>query len=52
MFVSDLPGEGEISDSPGVKLALAVTAVATLVIGLYPEPFLQIAQRSLFAALR
>ena len=52
MFVSDLPAEGEISDSPGVKLALAVTAVATLVIGLYPEPFLQIAQRSLFAALR
>jgi NADH-quinone oxidoreductase subunit N len=52
MFVSDVPAEGEISDSFGVKLALAVSAVATLAIGIYPEPFLQIAQRSLFAALR
>jgi NADH-quinone oxidoreductase subunit N len=52
MFVSELPAEGEISDTAGIKLALAVSAVATLVIGIYPEPFLQIAQRSLFAALR
>jgi NADH-quinone oxidoreductase subunit N len=52
MFVSDMPAEGEISDTAGIKLALAVSALATLVIGIYPEPFLQIAQRSLFAALR
>ncbi len=52
MFVTEVPAEGEISDSGGVRLVLAVSALATLVIGLYPEPFLQLAQRSLFAALR
>jgi len=52
MFASEAPEEGEITDGMGIKLALAVSAVFTLLIGLYPEPFLQLAQRSLFAALR
>jgi NADH-quinone oxidoreductase subunit N len=52
MFVSEAPPKAEISDSPGIRLALAVSAVFTLLIGLYPEPFLNMAQRSLFAALR
>jgi len=52
MFAAEQAAEGEISDSAGVRVALAVSAAATLIIGLYPEPFLQIAQGSLFAALR
>jgi NADH:ubiquinone oxidoreductase subunit 2 (subunit N) len=32
----------------GLRFALAVTGVATLGIGLYPEPFLRFAQTSLF----
>jgi NADH-quinone oxidoreductase subunit N len=51
MFVSEAPERAEIADSFGVRLALAVSAILTLVIGIYPEPFLQIAQRSLLAAL-
>ena len=32
----------------GLRLALALSGVATLGIGLYPEPFLKLAQNSLF----
>ncbi len=51
MFTAEPAEKAEISDSFGVRLALAVSAISTLVIGLYPEPFLQIAQRSLLASL-
>ncbi len=51
MFVSPAAEGAEIADSFGVKLALAVSAIFTLAIGLYPEPFLQFADRSLLAAL-
>jgi NADH-quinone oxidoreductase subunit N len=37
-----------LAGSFGLRLALAVTGVATLGIGLYPEPFLKFAQTSLF----
>jgi NADH-quinone oxidoreductase subunit N len=52
MFASDETAKGAISDSPGIRVALAVSGALTLVIGLYPEPFLQLAQTSLLAALR
>ncbi|HZS51075.1 MAG TPA: NADH-quinone oxidoreductase subunit N [Bryobacterales bacterium] len=53
MFVSEeAAAPVELSDSLGVRLALGVTAAFTVLIGVYPEPFLQMAQRSLFAALR
>ena len=39
---------GERRHEIGVRVALAVTGVLTLVIGIYPEPFLQLAQTSLF----
>jgi NADH-quinone oxidoreductase subunit N len=51
MFVSEA-AEAEVSDGVGVRFALAVSAVFTLLIGLYPEPFLEMAQHSLFTALR
>ncbi|MBI3694551.1 MAG: NADH-quinone oxidoreductase subunit N [Acidobacteria bacterium] len=52
MFASEAVERGEISDSAGIRVALAVSAVFTLLIGVYPEPFLEMAQRSLFASLR
>ncbi len=52
MFVSEPQEKLDISDSPGIRVALAVSAVFTLLIGIYPEPFLQMAQKSLLAALR
>lgn len=52
MFTAEAAEKVELADGLGVKLALAVSAAFTLVIGLYPEPFLNMAQRSLFAALR
>ena len=32
----------------GLRIALALTGIATLAIGIYPEPFLRLAQTSLF----
>ena len=37
-----------LAGSFGLRCALALSGIATLGIGLYPEPFLQFAQRSLF----
>ena len=37
-----------LAGSFGLRVALALSGIATLGIGLYPEPFLQFAQRSLF----
>ena len=47
MFVGELVDHGPLSSSFGIRLALAVTAVLTLGIGLYPEPVLKLAQTSL-----
>ena len=52
IFVSEAPEKAEIADSFGIRVALGVSAVFTLLIGLYPEPFLEMAQKSLFASLR
>ena len=47
MFVSELREKEPMATSFGMRLALTVSGVMTLVIGLYPEPFLKLAQNSL-----
>lgn len=52
MFMQE-PADQELpSLSPGIRLALGVTAAMTLLIGLYPEPFIQIAGGTVFAVMR
>jgi NADH-quinone oxidoreductase subunit N len=47
MFVSELREKAPLASSFGMRLALAVSGVMTLAIGVYPEPFLKLAQTSL-----
>jgi NADH-quinone oxidoreductase subunit N len=47
MFVSDLQEKAPMATSFGMRVALAVSGVMTLAIGIYPEPFLQLARTSL-----
>src|SRR6266446_2501888 len=47
MFVGEATEKAPISSSVGLRFALAVSGIMTLVIGIYPEPFLQLAQRSI-----
>jgi NADH-quinone oxidoreductase subunit N len=47
MFIREETEKAPLSASFGLRLALGVTGVLTLVIGLYPEPFLKMAQTSL-----
>ncbi|MCP5109545.1 MAG: NADH-quinone oxidoreductase subunit N, partial [bacterium] len=47
MFVSDLAETPPLASSFGLRVALVVTGVLTLVIGVYPEPFISMAQNSL-----
>lgn len=47
MFVSDVKEKEPMATSFGMRVALAVSGVMTLVIGIYPEPFLKLAQNSL-----
>ncbi len=47
MFVGDMTDKGPVMGGFGMRLALGVTGVLTLLIGIYPEPFLQFAQTSL-----
>ncbi len=47
MFVSEVREKAPMATSLGIRVALAVSGVMTLVIGLYPEPFLKFAQYSL-----
>ncbi len=47
MFFEPGTGEGPaINTSPAIKVTLAVTTVMTLVIGVYPQPFIELAQRA------
>ncbi len=48
MFMREAVETEQPSISTGVGVALIVTLTMTLVIGIYPEPFLQIAGRSVF----
>jgi NADH-quinone oxidoreductase subunit N len=47
MFVGDLTQKEPVASSAGLGLALAASGIMTLVIGIYPEPFLQLAQKAL-----
>ncbi len=47
MFVGEAVDQPPVASSYGLRLALGVAGVLTLVIGLYPEPFLRLAQTSL-----
>jgi NADH-quinone oxidoreductase subunit N len=47
MFVRDLTEPAPLSTSLGLRVALAVSGILTLGIGLYPEPFLRLAETSL-----
>ncbi|MCW5981259.1 MAG: NADH-quinone oxidoreductase subunit N [Bryobacteraceae bacterium] len=47
MFVSEAAETPPLATTVGVRVALAVTGVLTLVMGVYPEPFLRLAQSSL-----
>jgi NADH-quinone oxidoreductase subunit N len=47
MFVRDLTEKAPLTTSFGLRVALAVSGVLTLAIGIYPEPFLRLAQTSL-----
>ncbi len=47
MFVSDVADKLPVTSSFGLRVALAVTGVMTVLIGVYPEPFLRLAQTSI-----
>jgi len=47
MFVSEAADTGAMSTTFGLRVALALTGLLTLGIGVYPEPFLEFAQISL-----
>jgi NADH-quinone oxidoreductase subunit N len=48
-FTEENAGEQPpLASSLGLRVALGLTGVLTLAMGIYPEPFLQMAQKSLF----
>jgi NADH-quinone oxidoreductase subunit N len=47
MFVGELTEQAPVTSSVGLRFALAASGILTLAIGIYPEPFLQLAQKSL-----
>jgi NADH-quinone oxidoreductase subunit N len=47
MFISDPGEEAGVTLSPGVVSVLAVTLALTILIGLYPEPFISMAQQAI-----
>jgi NADH-quinone oxidoreductase subunit N len=47
IFISDVTETAPLASSFGMRLAVAVSGVLTLGIGVYPEPFLRLAQTSL-----
>ena len=47
MFVGEATEKAPLATSFGLRLALGVSGVLTLGIGIYPEPFLRLAQTSL-----
>lgn len=46
MFVSEATDKLPVASSFGLRLALGLTGAMTLLIGIYPEPFLRLAQTS------
>jgi NADH-quinone oxidoreductase subunit N len=47
MFAADLTDRGPLSTTFGIRVAVGITAAMTLGIGVYPEPFVRLAQTSL-----
>jgi NADH-quinone oxidoreductase subunit N len=47
MFISEVTEKAPLASSFGLKVALGITGALTLAIGIYPEPFLRLAQTSL-----
>lgn len=47
IFISEAAEAPPLASTAGLRVALAVTGVMTLAIGVYPEPFLRLAQSSL-----
>jgi NADH-quinone oxidoreductase subunit N len=47
MFMGEAKDKAPLTTSVGLRVALGVTSLATLVIGIYPEPFLRMAQTSI-----
>ena len=47
MFIGELTDRVPLASSAGLHVASAVTGLATLAIGIFPEPFLRLAARSL-----
>jgi NADH-quinone oxidoreductase subunit N len=52
MFMREETEPERITVSPGIGVALGVTLVMTLVIGIYPEPFVRLATGSLLVPFR
>ncbi len=46
MFMKKAPDTIPLATSPGLTVALAVTLSATLIIGIYPQPFIVWAQKA------
>jgi NADH-quinone oxidoreductase subunit N len=47
MFVGEVAEKAPVTSSVGLRFALVASGIMTLLIGVYPEPFLQFAQGSL-----
>jgi NADH-quinone oxidoreductase subunit N len=47
MFAREATEKAPLASSVGLRVALAASGILTLVIGIYPEPFLRLAQNSL-----
>lgn len=48
IFIRDVTEKAPLSSSFGLRVALGISGILTLAIGIYPEPFLRLAQTSLF----
>mgnify|MGYP007088543846 CR=1 FL=1 len=49
MFISDATEQSDLALSPGVVSVLVITIVFTLVVGLYPDPLIEIARQASLA---
>jgi NADH-quinone oxidoreductase subunit N len=47
MFIREATEKAPLASSVGLRFALAVSGLLTLAIGVYPEPFIRLAQTSL-----
>ena len=47
MFVGEMVEKAPLASSFGLRLALGITGVMTLAVGIYPEPILRLAQSSI-----